>query len=59
MPREIQPGDVVHLKSGGRQMTVGRTAPKKDNAFTCYWFEGGELRRAEIEQVALKITKDW
>jgi uncharacterized protein YodC (DUF2158 family) len=48
---EVQPGDVVRLKSGGRMMTAGS---EDGGIFRCYWFELGDLRQADIPRAALE-----
>ncbi|WP_437194190.1 YodC family protein [Planctomicrobium sp. SH527] len=53
--RRIETGDVVRLKSGGPNMTVG--APYSDNrqAFHCFWFTRDEHGAEIIKHEALLI----
>ena len=54
---EVNPGDTVRLKSGGRLMTAGKEVFNNATALTCYWFEGGELRKSEVPKVALEKAR--
>ena len=53
MSIEIQSGDIVQLKSGGRHMTAGKESHNNADVLTCYWFEVGELRKSEVPKAAL------
>ncbi|MGR3804818.1 DUF2158 domain-containing protein [Marinibacterium profundimaris] len=55
---EIKEGDVVVLKSGGKLMTLGDTPFNKGQHRTCYWFDGAELKTAEIHISALKLASE-
>ena len=48
---EVQPGDVVRLKSGGRMMTAGS---ESGGVFRCYWFDNNEMRKSDIPRAALE-----
>ena len=56
---ELKCGDVVVLKSGSPDMTVG-TKGVSDASVYCLWFEVAFLRSAEFPLASLKIapTKD-
>ena len=56
---ELKCGDVVVLKSGSPDMTVG-TNGVSDASVYCLWFEVAFLRSAEFPLASLKIapTKD-
>lgn len=49
--QNLQPGDVVELKSGGPPMTIGRI-DEHLNA-KCYWFEGKTSKEEDFKLVAL------
>jgi len=53
MDSNVQPGDQVRLKSGGRVMTAGQEVWNDKAALLCYWFEGGEMHKAAVQKVAL------
>lgn len=50
---ELQPGDVVRLRSGGPLMTVGSVGGGW-NGCRCFWFVEVELREATISPEALE-----
>ena len=54
---EVQPGDIVQLKSGGRHMTAGKEVYNNPAALTCYWFENATMHKSEVPKVALGKLK--
>lgn len=57
---QLEPGQLVSLKSGGPLMTIHhRTA---DDDYTCQWFDGGELHVGRFARSSLylrvPVTKD-
>lgn len=50
--REVQPGDVVQLKSGGPKMTATGVS---DVDVACLWFNGGLLQSAIITKKVLTL----
>ena len=55
MGKEIKPGDVVYLKSGGSGMTAGTVT--NDGYVWCKWFVQGEVKAGNF-QAAQLTTKD-
>lgn len=55
MLEKIKVGDIVELKSGGPPMTV-HSAPA-NGKIICYFFDSGELKKEEINKLALKKIK--
>jgi len=54
---KIQAGDVVELKSGGPEMTVGYF--ENGSEVTCYWFDNANnFQRQIIATEALKKVKE-
>lgn len=53
MDKNLNPGDVVELKSGGPLMTIRYI--EKEVAF-CDWFTGAEARNSRFSLVQLKKT---
>ena len=60
MAENIQPGDVVKLKSGGPAMTVSFVGDARNRGITaavCMWFaDGGLLQTAEFLPSVLEKT---
>jgi uncharacterized protein YodC (DUF2158 family) len=55
MENEIEPGDVVTLKSGGPEMTVEGLG---SDGVECSWFAtGGQLKRNTFKTGALAFVK--
>lgn len=54
MPQDIQPGDLVHLKSGGPTMTVESVSNEHNiTLIDCVWFEGKKPYRQRFSPPAL------
>ena len=51
MGSQLQPGDVVHLNSGGPGMTVVTVDP--DGSITCQWFDGKKLCVEDFPRASL------
>ena len=52
----LKPGDIVQLKSGGPKMTLGNQHSSTNNTYSCYWFDGTELKTANLNpRVLVKI----
>lgn len=49
-------GDIVHLKSGGPEMTISHMLPS--GRVFCVWFEGTEKRQDTFPPEALQLTKE-
>lgn len=60
MAKNLQPGDVVQLKSGGPLMTVQRVAPTgTESSATCLWFsDAGKLENAVFSLATLAQEKE-
>jgi uncharacterized protein YodC (DUF2158 family) len=57
MDTEFKTGDLVELKSGGPQMTVGFYL-KPHSKWVCYWFIGSEKKESDFPKEVLKhVTK--
>jgi uncharacterized protein YodC (DUF2158 family) len=55
--KNVQPGDVVCLKSGGPDMTVEFVHTESSNMFvTCVWFEERTLYRTSLPISALSTA---
>jgi len=58
MNEEIQPGDVVALKSGSHPMTVAELSPEKNTVASVVWFGlGNSLQKEWIRLTALQKVK--
>lgn len=54
---QVQPGDVVKLRSGGPPMTVVAPSPRAGDRVLCFWFAGSEVREGEFSFACLELTK--
>ncbi|MFQ6540037.1 MULTISPECIES: YodC family protein [Aphanothece] len=54
--RELKPGDVVELRSGGPKMTI--VGEGTYGGFVCQWFIGNKIQQAEFMLVALKRAEE-
>jgi uncharacterized protein YodC (DUF2158 family) len=56
---EIQPGDVVWLKSGSPSMTIDGFHQTSKNFYRCFWFnEEGNAVSEYFNQLSLTKTKN-
>jgi len=58
MNGQIQPGDVVQLKSGGPKMTVSEVGPDGAGQIRawCQWFEGTKAHADSFPVTSLKLA---
>lgn len=53
--RELVPGDIVRLKSGGPNMTIDNI--KGDRTTSCIWFAKKEKLDGEFKEVSLNLVQ--
>lgn len=46
MDTQFKVGDVVRLKSGGPDMTIGTIEPGQPKFASCRWFDGKKLKQS-------------
>ena len=57
-PKELQLGDIVRFKLGGKQMMIAQWGP--DNGVTCHWVdELGQIREERLWQHELERVPDF
>ena len=54
MSDQIKEGDVVVLKSGGPQMTVGEGG-YDNNGYQCHWFKGSDPMKSIYPAASLEL----
>lgn len=55
--KEFNVGDVVRIISGSPKMTVTAVSPYYGTV-KCTWFEGGEVRTANVDIASLELVTD-
>jgi uncharacterized protein YodC (DUF2158 family) len=54
---DFKPGDIVMLKSGGPNMTIGEIVPSGSNFIVyCDWFDGTKFERYKFFYESLKLV---
>lgn len=57
MGNKFKEGDIVQLKSGGPNMTIGQYIPNKQQ-YLCNWFKGDEMKGGFFNEAALKLIAE-
>ncbi len=60
MTNKLKTGDIVHLKSGGPNMTIAEIDKDRHNNYTifCHWFAGAKRESGWYAEETIVLTQE-